>query len=411
MKHILLCLLLGSAFLLRAPAGIAAVIKVHPGGVSSAVKTAPRGDTLLLLPGIYKEHDIVVSRKLCITGKDWPVIDGEHKYQVFIVTADSVVIEGLQIQHTGKLSVADMAGVRISNAAHVMIRNNRFLENTYGVYLQNATACTVAGNTIHATIGDGVNDGNGVHAWKSNHLLIKDNDISGHRDGIYFEFVTDTYIQGNRSFRNARYGLHFMFSNNDTYQQNTFMDNGAGVAVMFSHGVCMYDNTFFHNWGDASYGLLLKEITDSKIEHNQFTKNTVGIHMEGTTRVDVQRNLFQDNGWALRVMASCSGSNFVKNNFTGNSFDVITNGTTMLNTFNNNYWDKYDGYDLDKDNIGDVPYYPVSAYAVITEKIPPAMILYRSFFTTMMEQVEKVMPGLIPDKLKDDHPVMKKLQL
>lgn len=411
MKHILLCLLSGIVLLLRMPAGMAAVIKVHPGGISSAIKNAQRGDTLLLLPGTYKEHDIIVSRKLYITGKDWPVIDGENKYQLFLVTADSVVIEGLQIQHTGKSSVTDMAGVRIANATQVTIRNNKFLDNTYGIYLQNATACTVAGNMIRSTIGDGVNDGNGVHAWKSNHLLIKDNTISGHRDGIYFEFVTDTYIQGNRSFRNARYGLHFMFSNNDTYQQNTFMDNGAGVAVMYSHGVSMYDNEFFHNWGDASYGLLLKEITDSKIVHNRFTKNTIGIHMEGTTRVDVERNRFQDNGWALRVMASCSGSNFVKNNFTGNSFDVITNGTTMLNTFSNNYWDKYDGYDLDKDNIGDVPYYPVSAYAVITEKIPPAMILYRSFFTTMIEQVEKVMPGLIPDKLKDDHPAMKKLQL
>jgi nitrous oxidase accessory protein len=133
--------------------------------------------------------------------------------------------------------------------------------------------------------------------------------------------------------------------------------------------------------------------------------------MEGTTRVDVRHNLFQDNGWGVRVQASCSGSNFVENNFIGNSFDVTTNGSMMLNVFNNNYWDKYDGYDLDKNNIGDVSYYPVSVYAVITEKIPPAMILYRSFLTDIMDQVEKVMPSIIPDMLKDDHPLMKKMKL
>ena len=133
--------------------------------------------------------------------------------------------------------------------------------------------------------------------------------------------------------------------------------------------------------------------------------------MEGTTRVDVKHCLFEDNGWALRVQASCSGSNFVESNFIGNSFDVATNGTMMLNFFNNNYWDKYDGYDLDKNNIGDVPYYPVSVYSVVTEKIPDAMILYHSFLTDIIDKVEKVLPTMIPDKLKDDHPMMKKLKL
>jgi nitrous oxidase accessory protein len=27
-----------------------------------------------------------------------------------------------------------------------------------------------------------------------------------------------------------------------------------------------------------------------------------------------------------------------------------------------NYWDKYEGYDLDKNKIGDIPYHPLSLY-------------------------------------------------
>lgn len=73
-----------------------------------------------------------------------------------------------------------------------------------------------------------------------------------------------------------------MFSNNDTYITNTFRNNGAGVAVMYTHGVKMFNNLFEENWGDAAYGLLLKEISDSHIEGNIFTKNTSGIYMEGT---------------------------------------------------------------------------------------------------------------------------------
>lgn len=413
MKKVLFFILINTLLYLQTTPAFSKVIKVVPNSnsIQKAIIRAHSGDTLLIEKGVYKEHDINIPKRLVLIGIGFPVIDAESKYQVFLIRSDSITIKGLQIQNVGKASMTDMAGIKIINAKNVTIESNRLINNTFGVYLQNSALCSVINNTIHCDIKDELNGGNGVHAWKSNHLLIKGNTVSGHRDGIYFEFVTDSRIAENSSFDNARYGLHFMFSHNDTYTHNTFKDNGAGVAVMYSKGVKMYNNDFFHNWGDASYGLLLKEITDSKIEHNRFIKNTVGIHMEGTTRVDVEQNLFQDNGWAAHVQASCSGSNFIGNNFIGNSFDVATNGTMMLNTFDKNYWDKYDGYDLNKNNIGDVPYYPVSVYSVVTEKIPSAMILYHSLLTDIMDQVEKVMPTIIPDKLKDSNPVMKKLKL
>lgn len=408
MKRILAIIALGIS-----GAAQATTIKVVPmaNSIHHAISKAHSGDTILIAKGLYKEHDITIDKRLSIIGKDFPVVDAGNKFQAFIINADSTVIQGLQVQNIGNVSIIDMAGIRVVNAKYVTVKDNKLIDNTFGVYLQNASQCLVQNNVIHCNNKDEMNGGNGVHAWHCDNLLIKDNDISGHRDGIYFEFVTNTYIIGNRSHGNARYGLHFMFSNSDTYSQNTFMDNGAGVAVMYSKKVLMQNNTFLHNWGDASYGLLLKEISDSRIEHNKFIKNTVGIHMETTTHVDVKQNLFQDNGWALRVQASCSGGNFTGNNFIGNSFDVATNGSMVLNVFDHNYWDKYDGYDLNKNNIGDVPYYPVSVYSVVTEKIPSTMILYRSLLTDVMEQVEKVLPTLIPDKLRDDYPLMKKLKL
>ncbi len=409
MKHLWLLLWLTGSCLTN----YATTIRVSPGkdALRTAIGKALPGDTLLVLKGIYQEHDINITRTITILGSGMPVIDASSKYPGLLITADSVVIQGIQVQRTGRSSISDIAGIRISNAKNVVLRNNRMLDCTYGIYLQNAHNCTILNNTVHTGIKNEINGGNGIHAWKCDRLQISGNSVSGHRDGIYFEFVTDSKIDNNISYANQRYGLHFMFSHQDSYTKNTFRENGAGVAVMYTRGVTMYDNTFVQNWGDASYGLLLKEITDSKIEHNRFIKNTIGIHMEGTTRVDVLHNLFQDNGWALRVMASSSGSRFTENNFISNSFDVATNGTLMLNEFRRNYWDKYDGYDLDRDHIGDVPHYPVSVYAVISEKIPAAMILYRSFLTGIMEQVEKVMPSMIPDQLRDDSPMMKKIEL
>lgn len=64
------------------------------------------------------------------------------------------------------------------------------------------------------------------------------------RDGIYLEFADNCEITNNQSIDNLRYGLHFMFSNDDIYRGNIFENNGAGVAVMFSKELkCMIINS------------------------------------------------------------------------------------------------------------------------------------------------------------------------
>ena len=379
--------------------------------LQTVINRAAPGDTILIRKGIYKQNDIRINKRLVVIGEDYPVFDGESKHEIFFVTASDVYVAGLQIQNTGHSGMVDMAGIKIQDASRVIVRDCKIYNTTYGVYLQNSTHCTVDRNEIRSNAVTELSAGNGIHAWKCNSLLISNNSVSRHRDGIYFEFVTESLVHRNNTFDNIRYGLHFMFSHNDTYSYNTFRNNGAGVSVMFTKGITMYRNKFFHNWGSSAYAILLKEISDSRIEYNEFHKNTVGIFMEGTSRIHVAWNTFSENGWAMRIQASCMDNVFEKNNFKSNSFDVATNGTMMLNEFRQNYWDKYDGYDLDRDGTGDIPYYPVSVYAVVSERIPTAMILYRSFLTNIMDQVEKVMPSIIPDELKDDQPKMKQWKL
>ena len=173
----------------------------------------------------------------------------------------------------------------------------------------------------------------------------------------------------------------------------------------------MAKNIFKDNWGDSAYGILLKEITDSKIESNTFSGNTIAILMEGASRISVSQNIFTANGWALKIQASCTDNLIQQNNFEGNTFDVATNGSLVLNTFNSNYWDKYEGYDINKDRRGDIPYHPISLYSMIVEKYPPAMLLFRSFMVAILDRTEKMIPGITPEGLKDKNPAMKPLKL
>ena len=113
----------------------------------------------------------------------------------------------------------------------------------------------------------------------------------------------------------------------------------------------------------------------------------------------------------MKIQASCMDISLSNSNFINNTFDVGTNGSLVLNTFDHNYWDKYDGYDINKDKIGDIPYRPVSMYSMIVEQNPSAMMLFRSFMTTLLDKTEKILPTLTPENLKDDHPLMKPLPL
>ncbi len=379
--------------------------------IKDAINKASEGDTILIYPGLYKEGQIILTKKLFLKGIKFPVLDGEKKAEILTIRSDGTVVEGLHFRNSGHSSYNDIAALRIADSRSVTIRNNKVDFSYFGIYSQHATACIITGNVLNSDAKDEISSGNGIHCWKSDSMLITGNDVTGHRDGIYFEFVTNSVIKNNISHQNVRYGLHFMFSNYNSYLSNTFRDNGAGVAVMYSKGIRMFKNTFSDNWGSAAYGILMKDITDSHVEGNLFIRNTVGVMMEGSNRIIVMKNIFESNGWAMKIQASCMDNTITQNNFKANSFDMATNGDLVLNKFEKNYWDKYEGYDLNRNGIGDVPYHPVSMFSMISERNSSSMMLFRSFIVGLLDKAEKMLPVITPVDLKDDQPLMKPLKL
>ena len=374
--------------------------------IQTALISCNDGDSLIVHPGHYLEHNIIINKRIFFIGIDYPVLDGEDQFEVVSIKHDSVIMSGFEIRNSGRSSIRDLAGIKIYDSNYVTISNNRLRNTFFGIYTQFGKHCIIRNNDLEGPGGEEQQCGNGVHCWKCDSMLIISNVVHHHRDGIYFEFVTNSVIWRNETFQNIRYGLHFMFSNHDLYVTNFFHENGAGVAVMFSHHVNMYNNYFEDNWGDSAYGILLKEISDGQIEGNTFESNTTGIFMEGASRIRMHRNKFLNNGWGLKIQASCMEIELKSCDFKGNSFDVATNGSLVLNSFEGNYWDNYEGYDLNKDHVGDIPYRPVSMYSYVVEQNPSAMLLFRSLITTVMDKSEKIVPSLTPVDLKDAFPLM-----
>ncbi len=374
--------------------------------IIKALKIANDGDEILIEKGTYAEGNIIINKSIKILGKDFPVVDGKGDGEVFTVTADNVLIAGLVIRNSGISYLEENAGVRLEEVWYCTVTNNKFINNFFAVYLAKSANCIITNNYIEGTKKRETNSGNGIHLWYCKNITVENNTILNHRDGIYFEFVRHGKIENNFSKGNLRYGLHFMFSDSCEYKENTFEENGAGVAVMYTKNVLMEENIFRLNWGSASYGILLKEISDSEILNNLFEENSIGVYMEGCSRVTIEQNNFLKNGWAIKLMANSMDNYFYDNNFIANSFDISTNSRQNFNTFERNYWANYSGYDLNKDGYGDIPFRPVTMFSMMVEDQPTSLILLNSLFIKILDIAESIVPVITPEALTDRKPRM-----
>tara|TARA_R110000868_G_scaffold1585_5_gene12834 strand:- start:201 stop:1346 length:1146 start_codon:yes stop_codon:yes gene_type:complete len=378
--------------------------------IKQGIAVAADFDTLLIKKGTYKEFNIQVTKPLTIIGENYPVIDGEDKGEIITIVSDNVTIDGLFIINVGTSYTADYAAIRVVQSENFLIQNVVLEKLFFGIYLEKSKNGKVYHNKIIGDAVDEYNSGNGIQLWYSQNIVVERNIVQHVRDGIYLEFSDNITIENNISSDNLRYGLHFMFSNDDVYKDNTFENNGAGVAVMFSKRIKMQGNTFRKNWGTTSFGVLLKEINDAEIIGNTFEENTVGISIEGSNRINYSKNNFIKNGWAIKVRGACYTNTFIHNNFMYNSFDLAYNSNLNDNIFDENYWSDYTGYDLDRNGTGDIPYRPVKLFSYIVNRTPETIILLRSLFMDIIDFSEKVSPVFTPDDLVDAKPLMKKIK-
>ena len=389
-------------------------VTVSPTGavrsISAALTRVRSGGRVVVTAGTYREPTIEITKPVELVGIGGPLLDGEGTHGILLVTADDVTVRGLRLRHVGTSYVEDRAVIRVNGGKRCAITNNEIDDAFFGIYLANVEGCRIEGNTLRASNQTETTSGNGIHLWSTRSVIIADNRVMGFRDGIYFEFVHDTEVRNNVSEGNLRYGLHFMYSDDCRYLGNTFRKNGSGVAVMYTRRVQMTGNRFENNWGAAAYGLLLKEISDARLERNVFFRNTTGLVADGANRMIVDRNEFIENGWAVKLDASTVDGRMTRNDFIANTFDVASNSREPSTVLAGNFWDAYRGYDLNRDGVGDVPFRPVRLFSMIVERHEPALLLLRSAFVDLLDAAERVLPAMTPTTLADARPAMRRLQ-
>lgn len=377
--------------------------------IQSALEESQNGDLILIKAGEYKEETLNITKSISLIGEPGASIVHMGEGDTILILAANTTVKGLKTVGSGKSTYHDYAAIKASNTTGCNIVDNQIADSQYGVMIANSSGCKVSGNMITTKSVPVGLLGDGIHLWKTTNTKIIKNRVHGHRDGIYLEFAETGEIFDNIIRGNQRYGLHFMFSNDNSFRNNTFSENDAGVAVMYSKRIKMLNNEYADNKGSASFGLLLKDISDSEISGNEFLRNTVAIFMEGSNRNNILSNRFDKNGWAVRLLSSCDSNLFQGNAFLDNTLEIATNSQTNLNTFKGNYWAHHKNVDLDQDGIADLPYQPTSFSSFLLEKYNLSILLVGTPVLRFLDWAEQMFPAISPISLRDHEPLMRQL--
>ena len=391
---------------------LAKTIPVTPNGpltLQAAIAAASPGDVIELQPGTYSGN-VVLDKPLTLTGIGKPVIRGEDHGSVVTVTADGCTIQGLIIEHSGAMLVDEDSGILLKSNSN-RIEHNQLRDVLFGIYLFGAGHNQIKDNVIRGrALPDLGERGSGIHIWNAGDNFIVDNTIIAARDGMYLQNAHHSTIRGNR-VSGLRYGLHYMYSNDNIFEDNVFDHNVAGAAIMYSRNIQFRRNAFVHNRGFSSFGILFQGTEDCTAEDNIIADNVVGIFMEGHSHSTFRRNLISSNDVALQMFSSAAGNVFESNNFIDNLSPLQVVGRDTATQWNGpqtgNYWSDYDGYDLDADGIGDVPFKIQNVFERLEGNYPRLRIYLLSPASQAMALAEKGFPVIPGSREFDNRPLVR----
>jgi len=375
------------------------------------IDAASKGETITPPPGIYA-GPVIIDAAITLDGQNRVTIDGGGKGSVIYLDTDGASIRNLRIINSGESHNDIDSAIQVRGNFNV-IKDNVIEDTLFGIDLGQAENNILRRNKISSKRNEVGMRGDAIRLWYSFNNKILDNEIVDSRDFVVW-YSNDNTIRGN-SVSGGRYSLHFMYSRYNLVENNRFFNNSTGIFLMYSDGLEIRNNYIASATGAAGVGIGFKETSDIIIENNQILYCATGLYIDvspydpDSTNL-MKNNLIAFNGIGVRFLNDWKGNQFIGNNFKGNIAQVTVSGggSANRNEWLGNYWDDYEGFDIDKDGTGDTPY-ELYAYADrLWMDVPSAQFFMGSIFLEVIDFLERLAPFSEPELLvRDQSPQLK----
>ncbi|MDH3676118.1 MAG: nitrous oxide reductase family maturation protein NosD [Anaerolineae bacterium] len=384
--------------------------------LQAAIDAAEPGAIIEVPPGIY-QGNLVIEKSITLEGIDEPIIDGHNQGHVIEINdAPEVTIRGFVLRNSGARLDKENAGIAVDKSPRFVAENNR-LENTlFGIYIKDSADSRIAHNVIGAKDLDVPARGDGIRVWFSYNTEVIGNTVDQGRDVVLW-YNNGAVIRDN-VITNGRYGLHFMYCDDNVVENNRLQGNSVGAFLMYSRRLTLRRNIFANNRGPSGYGIGLKDMDGVEATDNLFTGNRVGMYFDNSPwSVDVSQhfthNAFTYNDIGLLFSPSVKRNNFSQNSFIDNLEQVglTGSGTFKDNSFTvagqGNFWSDYTGYDADGDSLGDLPYISRSLFENMMDQNPQLRLFQLSPAQQAVDLAARAFPIFQPKaKFADEAPLL-----
>jgi len=371
--------------------------------------TAP--GALLSPPAGTYAGPVVVADPIVIDGRGEVTIDAGGKGSVISLETDGATIKNMRLINSGESHNDVDSGVLVKGNFNV-IKNNDIEDALFGIDLSQSENNIVRGNRISSKDFELGVRGDAIRLWYSFNNKITDNVIRNSRDMVVW-YSKDNLIARNDA-RGGRYSLHFMYSQYNEVLDNYYENNSVGIFLMYSDSVIVKGNTISHAMGATGMGIGFKETSDVDISGNRILYCATGLYLDVSPYQPDSTNRIHDNliaysGIGILFLNDWKGNEIWGNRLKGNITQVAVSGarTAKRNDWRGNYWDDYEGFDLDRDGVGDGPYAYFNYADRIWMDVPPARFFKGSPVLEVLDFLERLAPFTDPAMvLEDARPMM-----
>jgi parallel beta-helix repeat protein len=299
--------------------------------------------------------------KLMVEAESWPgngdeaspyIIEG-FDFDLGGTSANAIYIADTTVHFiirncsfTGAIAPAG-TGIRFWNVTNCEVSNNTLYDNYIGIVFYGENA-SIVDNEI-----DPVSGNIGIETVQMKNSVISGNTFTGGMIGLSLWGLDQCEVSHNTVTGSPDISMYLAFSDYVTISDNEFTDAvSLGVGLEFTDDCTFIRNTI-SSGGD---GIQLDMSNDNLFKECTLERNANGISFISSSINVVEFCEIKDNELVgILLDSSASRNQFKWNVFLNNSFGSgYCDG--IVNVFDYNYYDHYNGPDSDGNGIGDIPH-------------------------------------------------------
>ena len=382
--------------------------------LQDAIDRASSYDTLKLSAGVYRGN-IIIDKPLTILGKESGVIiRGDGNGTVIKINASDVNLDNLVITNSGDKIYNINSAIKMKNCKRCSKNRCNIKDTLYGIDMSMVSESNISHNSISSNGKDIEFRGNGLKLYYSSTNIFFKNIIKNTKD-ITLNYSNSNIFKENKFIGN-RFATHFSLSHSNILKNNLYQYNSVSIMIMGGKDIKIINNKILSSKGTAGIGVVINGVYNFRFERNIVKFNAKGLYIEGgEKRKGIKRYIIKNeiayNKEAFHFHQSIKDNVIIKNKILGNIEDIVKDLPSKINSSNiikRNYWDRYEGFDSNGDNIGDTPYRVYQYASRLWEYNNKVKFFYASPLMSMLNFISELAPFIEPNLLiEDSEPILK----